>query len=131
MLKAALFLLCLISVFTVRSQAILEEKTVLSISPKSGPSFSSWFGNDVNESELSWLNVGFVFGAQAEYGTKKFKSITDLSYIQKGYRTPINFAYKYKTTLNCLDLSSGLRFYPIKQLSIQGGIYVSAVCGVK
>ena len=127
MLKASLFILCLTSCFIIRSQEKIVEKTVLSISPKIGSSFSSWFGKDVNESELSWLNLGFVFGAQAEYGTNKLKSITDLSFIQKGSRTPINFGVKYKTTLNCLDLSSGLRFYPIKQLSIQGGIYISAV----
>lgn len=126
MLKAALFVLCLMSCFIIRSQLIIE-KTVLSISPKIGSSFSSWFGKDVNESELSWLNVGFVFGTQAEYGTKKFKSISDLSFIQKGSRTPINFSSKYKTTLNCLDLCSGVRLYPIKQLSIQAGVYVSAV----
>ena len=127
MLKSALFFLCLISCYIIRSQVIIEEKTVLSISPKSGSSFSSWFGKDANESELSWLNVGFVFGAQAEYGTKNIKSISDLSFIQKGYRTPINFGYKYKTKLNCLDLSSGVRFYPIKQISIQAGLYISAV----
>ena len=127
MLKSALFFLCLMSCYIIRSQVIIEEKTVLSISPKSGFSFSSWFGKDVNESELSWLNVGFVFGAQVEYGTKKIKSISDLSFVQKGYRTPINFGSKIKKTLNCLDLSSGVRFYPIKQVSIQAGFYISAV----
>ena len=126
MLKLYLFVLCSMSCFIIRSQLIIEN-TVLSISPTIGSSFSSWFGKDVNESELSWLNVGFVFGAQAEYGTKKFKSTSDLSFIQKGSRTPINFSSKYKTTLNCLDLSSGVRLYPIKQLSIQAGVYVSAV----
>ena len=115
------------SCFIIRSQLIIEEKTVLSISPKSGTSFSSWFGKDVNESELSRLNVGFVVGTQVEYGTKNIKSTSDFSFIQKGYRTPINFGYKYKTKLNCLDLSSGVRFYPIKQISIQAGLYVSAV----
>tara|TARA_Y100000385_G_scaffold92603_1_gene95628 strand:+ start:3036 stop:3692 length:657 start_codon:yes stop_codon:yes gene_type:complete len=126
MLKAALFVMCLMPCFIISSQLIIEN-TVLSISPTIGSSLSSWFGKDVNESELSWLNVGFVFGAQAEYGTKNFKSISNLSFIQKGSRTPINFASKYKTTLNCLDLCSGVRFYPIKQLSIQCGLYVSTV----
>lgn len=126
MLKAALFVLCLMSCFILSSQLIIKN-TVLSISPTIGSSFSSWFGKDVNESELSRLNIGFVFGAQAEYGTKNIKSISDISFIQKGYRTPINFGYKYKTKLNCLDLSSGVRFYPIKQISIQAGLYISAV----
>ena len=127
MLKEAIFIVFLVSFFTIRSQVKVEEKTVLSISPKIGSSFSSWFGNDVDESQLSWLNLGFVCGFKFEYGEEKFKLLTDLSVIQKGFRTAMNFGYKYKTTLNCLDLSSGIILYPIKQLSIQGGLYVSTV----
>ena len=118
-----LFISTLLASVVLNAQSTLPETGAsYLISPKIGASSSSWFGEDVEESHLALISFGFVMGAQLEYGKKKIKSITEIAFIQKGYRTELNLGYKYRATINYLDFNTGVRYYPVKGFSIKMAI---------
>ena len=99
---------------------------------KTGISLASVYGTGTNDLDyLTIINPGFIIGGVTQLGEGKFRSTTELLYIQKGFKQMDEDFDYYRAIFNYAHLNSTGNLFVSDRFSLNAGIYLEYIVSLK